>query len=242
MVSVADHYQSHLAPIYAWMSGGLDAAIARGEAEIDAILPALPKTTRAVDLGAGFGMHSIPLGRRGCSVLALDTSSHLLEQLKGLAATLPVTAVEGDLLGFARYLDRPADLILCMGDTLTHLKDRSTTLELFDLAAETLRPGGKFIATFRDYTMALVGSARFIPVRSDAERILTCFLEYAPDYVDVHDLLQERDGDAWRLRISVYRKLRLEPQWIATSLKSRGFGVRSEPGLAGMIRIIATRL
>ena len=90
--------------------------------------------------------------------------------------------------------------------------------------------------------MALVGSARFIPVRSDAERILTCFLEYAPDYVDVHDLLQERDGDAWRLRISVYRKLRLEPQWIATSLKSRGFGVRSEPGLAGMIRIIATRL
>ena len=141
MVSVADHYQSHLAPIYAWMSGGLDAAIARGEAEIDAILPALPKTTRAVDLGAGFGMHSIPLGRRGCSVLALDTSSHLLEQLKGLAATLPVTAVEGDLLGFARYLDRPADLILCMGDTLTHLKDRSTTLELFDLAAETLRPG-----------------------------------------------------------------------------------------------------
>jgi SAM-dependent methyltransferase len=241
MTSVADHYRSHLAPVYLWMAGGFDASLARGETEIGAVLPDLSKGGHAVDLGCGFGMHSIPLARRGCSVLALDSSAYLLGQLQAHAGTLPITAVEGDLLAFQRYLDRPADVILCMGDTLTHLPDRNSALQLFTLAAESLRPGGTFIATFRDYTQALVGNGRFIPVKSDADRILTCFLEYAADHVDVHDMLHERDGDGWRLRVSTYRKLKLDPQWISASFRDRGFSVRTEPGLAGMIRLVAAK-
>jgi SAM-dependent methyltransferase len=178
MTDVADHYRSHLAPVYLWMAGGFDAAIARGDAEIGAVLEDPSSVGRAVDLGAGFGMHSIPLARRGCEVLALDSSAYLLEQLKSHAGILPIMAVEDDLLAFPRYLDRPTDLILCMGDTLTHLPEPAAALELFRLAAASLRPGGVFAATFRDYTQALVGNGRFIPVRSDADRILTCFLEY----------------------------------------------------------------
>jgi SAM-dependent methyltransferase len=241
MASVADHYRSHLAPVYTWMSGGLDTAIARGETEIGAILPHLSQGDHAVDLGCGFGMHSIPLARRGCAVLALDSSSHLLGQLKAHAGTLPITTAEDDLLAFQRYLDRPADVILCMGDTLTHLPDRDTASQLFTLAAASLRPGGTFIATFRDYTQALIGDGRFIPVKGDADRILTCFLEYAADHVDVHDILHERHGDAWQLRVSTYRKLRLDPKWISASLRDRGFSVRTEPGLAGMTRVIAAK-
>ncbi len=239
MASVAEHYRSHLAPVYAWMCGGFDAAIARGDSEIGAILPDLSTGSHAVDLGSGFGMHSIPLARRGCSVLAVDSSNHLLDQLKAHAGSLPITAVEDDLLAFKRYLDRPADVVLCMGDTLTHLPDREAAAQLFTLAAASLRPGGTFIATFRDYTQALVGHGRFIPVKSDDERILTCFLEYAGEHVDVHDMLHERNGDAWQLRVSTYRKLRLDPQWISASLRDQGFAVRIEPGLAGMVRVIA---
>jgi 2-polyprenyl-3-methyl-5-hydroxy-6-metoxy-1,4-benzoquinol methylase len=186
-------------------------------------------------------MHSIPLARRGCAVLALDSSSYLVEQLKAHAGTLPITAAEDDLLAFQRYLDNPADVILCMGDTLTHLPDRDAASQLFTLAAASLRPGGTFVATFRDYTQALLGSGRFIPVKSDAERILTCFLEYAADHVDVHDVLHERHGEAWQLRVSTYRKLRLDPQWISAALRDRGFSVRTESGLAGMLRIIAVK-
>jgi hypothetical protein len=241
MVSVADHYRSHLAAVYTWMSGGFESALARGETELGAILPDLSRGARAVDLRCGFGMHSIPLARRGCAVLALDSSSYLVGQLKAHAGTLPITAAEDDLLAFQRYLDRPADVILCMGDTLTHLPDRDAASQLFTSAAASLCPGGRFIATFRDYTQALVGNARFIPVKSDADRILTCFLEYAADHVDVHDMLHERDGEAWRLRVSAYRKLRLDPQWVSGSLRDRGFSVRTEPGLAGMIRIVAAK-
>jgi 2-polyprenyl-3-methyl-5-hydroxy-6-metoxy-1,4-benzoquinol methylase len=241
MASVADHYRSHLAPVYVWMSGGFDAALARGETEIGALLPDPSKGSRAVDLGCGFGMHSIPLARRGCSVLALDSSDHLLGQLQAHAGILPITAVEDDLSAFQRYLDHPADIILCMGDTLTHLPDRDAVLQLFTQAAASLRPGGTFIATFRDYTRALVGDGRFIPVKSDADRILTCFLEYAADHVDVHDMLHERNGEAWQLRVSKYRKLRLDPVWVSGSLHDRGFAVCTEPGPAGMTRVRATK-
>ncbi len=239
MVSVSEHYQNHLAPVYLWMAGGFDAAISRGAAEIDAICPSLANGLAAVDLGAGFGMHAIPLARRGCSVLAIDGSAMLLEALRSHAGTLPVSAVEDDLLGFQRHLDGHADLILCMGDTLTHLPDPQSVTYLFSLAAGSLRAGGRFVATFRDYTTPLVGDGRFIPVRSDGDRILTCFLEYASDHVTVHDVLHERNGAAWHQRVSSYRKLRLAPAWVSAALQECGFRVRAEPGLSGMVRFIA---
>ncbi|MHB8476873.1 MAG: class I SAM-dependent methyltransferase [Steroidobacteraceae bacterium] len=242
MNTVADHYEAHLAPVYLWMSGGVDAAIARGDAEIAAVLPNLATGTTAVDLGAGFGMHAIPLGRRGCTVVAVDSSALLLEELRRHAAGLPVSAFQDDLLSFQRYVNSRIGLIMIMGDTLTHLPDPSAVQTLMARAAQSLGPGGQFIATFRDYTAPLAGAARFIPVRSDENRILTCFLEYGAAHVDVHDLLYERRGPAWQFKVSSYRKLRLSPAWVAGALDEAGFSVRTEPGVSGMVRLIATRV
>jgi hypothetical protein len=127
-----------------------------------------------------------------------------------------------------------------MGDTLTHLPDPKSVEQLFSLVVDSLHPDGRFVATFRDYTSPLVGDGRFIPVKNDSDRILTCFLEYAADYVTVHDLLHERNGSTWQQRISSYRKLRLSPDWVTTTLHARGLSVHMEPGLAGMVRIVAT--
>ncbi len=70
MDSVRDHYAGLLAPVYSWMAGGGEAALARGEAELDALRLTPRGTAVAVDLGAGFGMHSVPLARRGFNVVA----------------------------------------------------------------------------------------------------------------------------------------------------------------------------
>ena len=233
MATVADHYEAHLAPVYLWMSGGVNAAFARGDAEIAALLPQLAAGTTAVDLGAGFGMHAIPLGRRGCSVIAIDSSTLLLEELRRHAAGLPVSAVQDDLLSFQRHVNSRVGLIVIMGDTLTHLPDRSAVQTLIARAAESLCPGGQFIATFRDYSAPLAGDARFIPVKSDDNRILTCFLEYGDDQLVVHDLLYERQGSLWQFKVSSYRKLRLSPDWVASTLRDTGLSVRSESGHPG---------
>lgn len=241
MTSVAEHYASLLAPVYVWMAGGLESALARGEAEVEALgLDGSPGLV-AVDLGAGFGMHALPLAQRGWQVLAVDSSNALLEVLRGQTGALPIRSVEDDLLAFTSHLPGAPALVLCMGDTLTHLPDAPTVGRLLALVAESLRPGGTFVATFRDYTPPLVGERRFISVRSDADRILTCFLEYAPEHVEVHDLLHERVGAAWFLRVGTYRKLRLSPSRVVETLQARGLSARAEPGPAGMTRIVATK-
>jgi SAM-dependent methyltransferase len=242
MHSVAEHYEKHLAPVYVWMAGGLETAIARGRAEVEAVCPRPSAAQWAVDLGAGFGMHSIPLADIGYSVLAIDSSGTLLEVLKGQAAGRPIVAIQDDLLSFKTLLRNPAALFVCVGDTLTHLPDRESIEQLFADVAQTLMHGGVFIITFRDYSTPLMGPKRFIPVRSDSDRIFTCFLEYDDEAVTVHDILHERNGGEWRLRVSAYRKLRLSPQWVTGALEGKGLQVRQEPGLAGMVRLIAKRL
>jgi SAM-dependent methyltransferase len=239
MATVTEHYENHLAPIYLWMAGGFNAAISRGASEIDAVCPNPSNGLTAVDLGAGFGMHAIPLARRGYSVVAIDSSPKLLEVLRDHVETLRIRTVEDDLLAFQRHLNTKAHLILCMGDTLTHLAEPQSVELLFSLVAESLHTDGTFITTFRDYTSPLVGDGRFILVRGDNDRILTCFLEYSAEYVTVHDVLHERNSSTWQLRVSAYRKLRLSPEWVSTALQARGFTVRIEPGLAGMVRVVA---
>lgn len=240
MSSVTEHYATHLGPVYAWMAGGVDAAIARGAKEIEA-LGLVPRLTgQAVDLGAGFGMHAIPLARRGFAVLAIDTCGELLQALRQAAGDLPIRTVEGDLLTFARHLDRLSEIILCMGDTLTHLPDVASVHALFDSVAKQLCAGGKFILTFRDYSTPLRGEQRFIPVRSDAGRILTCVLDYEDEHVVVQDLLHEFDGTAWRQRVSSYRKLRIDPAAAIAALESRGFTVQRSAGATGMACLVAS--
>jgi SAM-dependent methyltransferase len=186
-------------------------------------------------------MHAVPLAESGYSVLAIDSSSTLLDLIKNHASAQRIITIQDDLLSFRKHLTAPAALFVCMGDTLTHLSDRPSVERLFSGVADALRPGGMFIITFRDYSTPLLGMKRFIPVRSDSDRILTCFLEYEDDAVVVHDILHERDGAGWRQRVSAYRKLRLSPEWAALALETAGLQVKREQDLAGMVRLVAKR-
>jgi SAM-dependent methyltransferase len=242
MSTTANHYEKHLGPIYPWMVGDLDAAFARSRLELDQLGLTAATNGTAVDLGAGFGLHSVPLAERGYAVTAIDGCTSLVDDLRTRSGTLPVTIVVGDLTAFRSYVQRPADVILCMGDTLTHLADFADVDLLLDNVANALKSGGLFAATFRDYlSKTLQGNERFIPVRSDDERILTCFLEYGDQRVAVHDLLHEKDGGQWRQTVSSYTKLRLDPLRVIERLTNLGFEVRQDIGMSGMTRIIGVR-
>jgi SAM-dependent methyltransferase len=240
MNSVADHYQQLLASVYAWSSGSAEAALEAGKSELAELALDLPAGSLVIDLGAGFGMHAVPMARAGARVLAIDTSAELLAELSRLAGALPVTTVQDDLLSFRSHLTEKASAVLCMGDTLTHLPEHHLVDFLVQEVHQALAPGGRFVLSFRDYSEPLHDEARFIPVRSDERRILTCFLEYDDDTVVVHDILHERAGDAWQTRVSSYRKLRLSPDRVIASLETIGFETRRENAASGMVRVIGT--
>jgi 2-polyprenyl-3-methyl-5-hydroxy-6-metoxy-1,4-benzoquinol methylase len=239
MDSARGHYSNLLAPVYSWMAGGAETALARGDAELDSLGVTPRENSTALDLGAGFGMHSIPLARRGFSVVAVDSSAELLRELRGYAGTLPIQTVEADLLDFQQHLPASPQVILCMGDTLAHLPGTPAMESLFARVSSALAPGGVFVLTFRDYSTPLTQERRFIHVRSDAHRVFTCFLEYGSEHVDVYDLLHERQGGQWTQRVSSYRKLRLMPQRVSVALRGAGFQVQQQAGLSGMVRLVA---
>jgi hypothetical protein len=236
--SVDRHYEDLLAPIYMWMVGGPDAAFALGQADLASVLHG---GGFAIDLGAGFGMHTVPLARAGWRVLAIDSSPALLAQLSLLAKGLSVDVHRGDLLRFEEHLstDESADLILCMGDTLTHLESTDSVIALCRTVASRLSSRGRFIATFRDYMHLPSGDARFIPVRADEHRILTCFLEEFEHHLQVHDLLHERAHGVWSTRVSSYRKLRLSPEAVRLACVAAGLQATVEPGPRGMVKLVA---
>jgi hypothetical protein len=241
MATSETHYETHLGPVYSWMLGDLDAAFARGAAEIDD-LPLPAGRGVAVDLGAGLGLHSLALAKRGFDVVAFDNCEMLLGELRACGGSAPIVIHNADLLEFRRFLPDPAQVIVCMGDTLTHLPALSAVDSLLTAVAAALPRGGVFAATFRDYaTVELKGEQRFILVRADDTRILTCFLEYQDHQVMVHDLLHEKEQGRWRQAISSYPKLRLAPSWVMVKLSALGFSVKRDSTQSGMVRIVATR-
>lgn len=243
MGSVREHYDELLGGFYVWMLGDLEQALASAREELAALGIGPGAGRLAVDLGAGPGVHAIPLAELGYSVLAIDGCRELLDVLSRRAGDLPVRIELGDLLAFPARVGGPADVIVCMGDTLTHLESHATLEALFEMVARALAPGGTFAATFRDlHSSELTGTARFLPVRSDEQRIHTCFLEYGERTVTVNDVVYERAADGgWRMRTSSFPKLRIDPAWARDHLAGLGLEARLEPGARGMQRLVARR-
>jgi SAM-dependent methyltransferase len=198
----------------------------------------------AVDLGCGPGPQTLALARLGYApVVAVDTSARLLAELSAHAARAgladAVRPVHGDMRHALAQSVAPgtADVVVCMGDTLPHLPTRADVPRLLGDVAAALRPGGQFLATYRDLTAELAGTDRFIPVRSTDDRLLTCFLDYTDaDTVQVHDLLYAHAADgSWELRTSSYPKLRLAPAWLAERCALAGLDVlRAQSGPRGL--------
>ena len=152
-----------------------------------------------------------------------------------------IKTIEDDLINFDRYINRQPELVVCMTDTILHLESQTEVISLFEKIFSALENNGKFIVTFRDLSQELSELDRFIPLKSDENTILTCFLEYEPHTVKVHDLVYYRDGNDWQLNKSYYRKLRLSQQWIENSLTDIGFNRINLQSDRGSIAAIATK-
>lgn len=240
MKSVKHHYDEFLAPVYSWILGDFETAY-QGNVALFADLDLSPaRDDLAVDLGCGPGCQSLPLAERGYRVLGIDFCQELLHELSRRSAGLQITTVCDDLADFDQHLDDAPGLIVCMGDTLVHLPDAATVDAVIDKVCATLKPGGIFIYSIRDYVSSEpAGADRFVPIRADDRQIFTCFLEYGPAVVHVHDVLYtKRDGE-WQLQISDYQKLRLDTAAINRRLEANGMQIVHQRTVNGMICVVA---
>jgi hypothetical protein len=240
-MTVKEHYDQHLGNFYAWMSG--DFTEKQREQKnfflSQGILPAASKT--AFDLGAGHGLQSVALAQLGFSVKAVDFNHQLILALQQNKGNLDIAIIEDDLIQFLKKTNEKASLIVCMGDTLTHLEDLSAVKTLFFQIEHHLLPQGKVVLSFRDLTGELTATQRFLPVKSDPEKIHTCFLEYFSDKVMVYDILHEKSGDTWTQKVSAYPKLRLNEKVVTAMLAAQGLNVVSSTVNQRLIYLVAEK-
>ena len=242
MNAAKDHYDQQLASVYSWMAGTPEAAIKRNY-EFLRQLGVNSSQGLAIDLGAGSGFQSIPLAELGFSVVAIDFCEALLSELRDRADNLPIHIIHDDILNFAKHVEESAQIIVCMGDTLTHLESLNAVQSLLLSAGHTLATNGNLILTFRDYvSIEPQGTQRFIPVCSDESTILTCFLEYHEDIVEVYDLIYRKEGGRWILSTSSYPKLRIDKNWVCDQLRKSGLEVIQNEIINGMICIVAEKI
>lgn len=242
MRSVREHYDGFLGPVYSWILGDFETA-RDANAKLFATLglSAQPGAL-AVDLGAGPGCQALPLADLGYRVVAIDFCAPLIKELAARRGDRDIQSVCADIRDFRRHAPEPADLIVCLGDTLVHLPDEAAVNGTLDAVCQALKPGGRFVYAIRDYiTLVPEGSQRFIPLRASDEQIFTCFLEYREHTVHVHDILYRKRDGKWAMEVSDYQKLRLDTARINQRLEGNGLEVLSVAPCDGMLTVVATR-
>jgi hypothetical protein len=240
-MTVKEHYDKHLGNFYSWMAG--DFEVKQKEFQqflIDhELLPTCSKV--AIDLGAGHGIQSVALALVGFTVKAIDFNKQLLDELKNNSKGLDIDVIEDDIKAIKQYAESEPELIICWGDTLTHLDSKKEVEEFVIDICQTLIVGGKLVVSFRDYSNELMGDDRFIPVKSDDDRILTCFLEYGKEYVKVTDLLYEKTETGWQQKVSSYNKVRILPDEVVQLLKINEMNILFNQPINRMTTIIAAK-
>ncbi len=241
MTASQKHYERLLAQHYSWMFGLPFSGKVREQTELLKDL-GIDAPGIAMDLGCGSGFQSIALADLGAeTVHAIDTSGTLLAELREHVGERSIVPYEMNLMRFADLLDGPADTIVCMGDTLTHLANLSDVMALFAEIAKCLSEGGHLVLSWRDLSSPPQGIERFIPVRATDDKLMTCFLEDSGDTVVVHDLVHVREAEGWQLHKSSYPKLKLSPAWVAKELASVGLTIAKEQIARGMNVLVAKR-
>lgn len=239
-MTAKEHYERHLGDFYSWMAGDFDSKQTEHQQFLaaNAIYPRATKI--ALDLGAGHGLQSVSLAKLGYTVKAIDFNKQLLAELEQNKRQLAITGIEDDIRAVRKYADPKPELIICWGDTLSHLESLAEVKALINDCCELLTDNGKLILSFRDYSTALVGDNRFIPVKSDATKILTCCLDYETDKVRVTDLLLINTANGWQQKVSSYYKVRITPDAIIETITQCGLTITFNDVVNRMTTIIAT--
>jgi len=119
-MKIKEHYDNHLGNFYSWMIGDFDTRTDEQHRffKSHAILP--HENRVAIDLGCGNGIQTIALAKSGFNVIAIDFNQQLLSELRKRVGYFPITIHEMDILSFEDKIENQAELICCMGDTISH--------------------------------------------------------------------------------------------------------------------------
>jgi 2-polyprenyl-3-methyl-5-hydroxy-6-metoxy-1,4-benzoquinol methylase len=123
---------------------------------------------RALDLACGSGRHAIALAKHGADVLALDSSTAMIDRANTLATEAGVSPVflTQDMLLLSSHVPGSFDLITCLGNSLALVPTVSDFDQLVTNISEKLAPTGTFVFQILNFETLVRSNDRFFPPRS----------------------------------------------------------------------------
>jgi SAM-dependent methyltransferase len=183
--------------------------------------------SRVVDLGSATGGHAFALADLGWEVIALEPSPSLMRIARdrqgpvkqGLSQPNPLL-VEQDLSHLSgQCLPGSVDLLLCLGNTLPHLKDGAAIGQFLASAALALDRRGILILQLVNYD--LIGSGHIFPViKNDVAKFSRSYAEGGYGRLSFETTLSLEDGTIWKDSTELYP---LTPEELSTLILDSGF-------------------
>jgi SAM-dependent methyltransferase len=235
-MSVREHYDALLGPLYSWTLGDFDARVQGTATLVESLRGRAHSGERAIDLGCGTGVQTLALAQLGFKVTGIDFSEEILKEYVARTTSCNAAAVHGDISAFD--VGTGYDTALCFGDTISHLQSWQAVRDTFACVHRALKPGGAFFLASRDHSKVYRGTDRFLLIRSDESRSMVCVLEDEGDHVRVTDLIQERKDGESALKASSYLKLRVSPERLKIELENAGLKVHEVRELSGGVHVL----
>lgn len=109
-----------------------------------------------LDIGCATGELAFHLAQEGAEVTGIDLNEDLLRQAKAQKQNPNLHFQTGDMLNLEQdFSQNQFDSVLCFGNTLVHLPDKNSVLQMLQGTKRTLKPGGCFFLQILNYDYIL---------------------------------------------------------------------------------------
>lgn len=228
----AEQFYNKIAKKYHWFFSSWDNVMNR---QMQELVPLLKKhkVNTILDCACGTGLQSIGLAKEGFNVTGSDLSEKMLEIARENAKKEGINGIkffQSDFREMRRKVNNCFDAVICMGNSIPHLKENSDILEAFKNIYDCLEMGGIAVFDIRNYDSMLKNKARFLPMRINAKKngknvsILYVF-DYLKDLIrfNVVYLIEDKSTGNKSMEVEIIDYNPIKSELFTKLLKETGF-------------------
>lgn len=151
---------------YKKLSKYYDIVFKTGQAQLDLIQSYVQQGGRILDIGSGTGTYAIPLAQLGYDVVALDYDQSMIDRLrdKAEALELHIDSFARDMMGLDDLIEDEYDGVLCIGNTLPHLKDMDEVKAFLKIVIKKMSHESAFVIQTVNYDRVYKDNVTKLPL------------------------------------------------------------------------------
>lgn len=140
------------------------------------------KTTRGklLDIASGTGNHALVLAKSGYEVTATDLDANMVNKMKAKAeqANVRLEALQLAMEDLDQLRDHAYSTIICLGNSLVHLKNIDDVQKALSMMYQLLLPKGKLFIQIVNYDQIISKQIKELPAIHREEQSISFFRTY----------------------------------------------------------------